>query len=116
MIQIKDGHPETVEVWLAFIRKHQYYGVGMKANVWAHEKLGTSTSEDEKWVETNEMMLLGVGKTMDVSLENVKQVLDPKWAHFGRKKSLETSEKVMEMLGSERFRESAEETKSKSAT
>lgn len=40
LIQIKDGHPETVELWLAFIRKHQYYGVGMKANVWGFDELG----------------------------------------------------------------------------
>lgn len=40
LIQIQDGHPETVEIWLAFLRKHAYYGVGMKANVWEHEKLG----------------------------------------------------------------------------
>ncbi|KAF4509793.1 hypothetical protein G6O67_003931 [Ophiocordyceps sinensis] len=30
MIQIKDGHPETVQIWLAYLRKHQYYGVGGK--------------------------------------------------------------------------------------
>ena len=40
LIQIRDGHPETVGIWLAFLRKHAYYGVGMKANVWEHEKLG----------------------------------------------------------------------------
>ena len=40
LVQIQDGHPETVEIWLAFLRKHAYYGVGMKANVWQHEKLG----------------------------------------------------------------------------
>ena len=40
MIQIQDGHPETVQVWLAFLRKHAFYGVGMKANVWQHEELG----------------------------------------------------------------------------
>ena len=40
LIQIQDGHPETVEIWLAFLRKHAYYGLGMKANVWQHEKLG----------------------------------------------------------------------------
>ena len=40
LIQIQDGHPETVQVWLAFLRKHAYYGVGIKANVWQHEKLG----------------------------------------------------------------------------
>lgn len=40
LIQIKDAHPETVQIWLAFLRKHVFHGVGMKANVWHHEKLG----------------------------------------------------------------------------
>jgi ribosomal protein S10 len=40
LIQIRDGDPETVEVWLAFLRKHAYYGIGMKANIWAFERLG----------------------------------------------------------------------------
>ncbi len=40
LIQIKDGHPETVQIWLAFLRKHAYYGIGMKANVWSYDKLG----------------------------------------------------------------------------
>ena len=40
LIQIKDGHPETVEIWLAFLKKHAYYGVGMKANIWTYEGLG----------------------------------------------------------------------------
>ena len=30
----------------------------------------------------------------------------PKWAHFGRKKNLDTSEKVMDMLGSDIFQSS----------
>ncbi|MCJ1307885.1 Tryptophan--tRNA ligase, mitochondrial [Agyrium rufum] len=89
LIQISDGHPETVQLWLAFLRKHAYYGVGMKANVWEFEKIG-------------------VGKTMDVSLENLREVLEPKWAHFGRKKTLGTSEKVMEMLNSDRFRNTSD--------
>jgi len=86
LIQIQDGNPETVEIWLAFLRKHAYYGIGMKANVWAHEKLG-------------------VGKTMDVSLQNMKHVLEPKWAHFGRRKNLETSEKVFQLMSNEKFRQ-----------
>jgi ribosomal protein S10 len=40
LIQIKDGNPETVQVWLAFLKEHAYYGIGMKANVWNYEKLG----------------------------------------------------------------------------
>ncbi len=42
LIQIQDADPEVVEIWLAFLRKHAYYGVGMKANIWEHEKLGSS--------------------------------------------------------------------------
>ncbi|KAL8745671.1 MAG: hypothetical protein Q9190_002211 [Brigantiaea leucoxantha] len=86
LIQIQDGHPETVEMWLAFLRKHAYYGVGLKANIWEHEKLG-------------------VGKTMDVSLENLKQKLEPKWAHFGRRRTPETSERVLELMNSAEFRQ-----------
>ena len=40
LIQIRDGHPDTIAVWLAFLRKHAYYGIGMKANLWHYEKLG----------------------------------------------------------------------------
>ncbi len=42
LIQIKDGHPETVELWLAFLKKHAYHGIGMKANVWEYNELGKS--------------------------------------------------------------------------
>ncbi|KAL9587552.1 MAG: hypothetical protein Q9212_000129 [Teloschistes hypoglaucus] len=89
LIQIQDGHPETVGLWLAFLRKHAYYGVGMKANVWEHDGLG-------------------VGKTMDISLENLKQTLEPRWAHFGRRKNLATSERVYEMMSNETFRQASD--------
>jgi len=42
LIQIKDGNPQVVQAWLAFVRKHAFYGVGMKANVWEHESIGKS--------------------------------------------------------------------------
>ena len=42
LIQIQDGHPDVVEIWLAFLKKHQYAGVGMKANVWDYEGIGKS--------------------------------------------------------------------------
>jgi hypothetical protein len=41
---------------------------------------------------------------MDISLENLKGDMEPKWAHFGRKKTLQTSEKVMELMNSEKFK------------
>ena len=40
LIQVQDAQLNTVETWLAFVRKHAYYGVGMKANVWHYERLG----------------------------------------------------------------------------
>ena len=40
LIQIRDGHPEAVQMWLAFLQKHAYYGVGMKANVWEFSNIG----------------------------------------------------------------------------
>jgi ribosomal protein S10 len=40
LIQIRDGNPETVQLWLAFLQKHAYYGIGMKANVWEFSSLG----------------------------------------------------------------------------
>lgn len=102
LIQIQDGNPETIEIWLAFLRKHAYYGIGMKANLWEQEKLGMKNHlATDSYANSIE---IGVGKTMDVSLENLKQALEPKWAHFGRKKNLATSEKVMEMMHDEKFR------------
>ena len=48
LIQIKDGHPDTVSLWLAFLRKYHYYGVGMKANVFEHSGLDVPESLDEE--------------------------------------------------------------------
>jgi small subunit ribosomal protein S10 len=44
LIQIQDGHPDVVKAWLAFLQKHQYYGVGMKANIWEYESLESATN------------------------------------------------------------------------
>jgi ribosomal protein S10 len=40
LVKIQDGHPETVQIWLAFLKKHAYYGIGMKVNVWEYDRLG----------------------------------------------------------------------------
>lgn len=40
---------------------------------------------------------------MDVSLENLKQAIEPKWAHFGRRKTLKTSERAFEIMKAEAF-------------
>ncbi|KJR88675.1 mitochondrial 37S ribosomal protein RSM10 [Sporothrix schenckii 1099-18] len=64
LIQIRDGNPETVQIWLAFLRKHAYPGIGMKANMWEFEKLG-------------------VGKAMDAAAGEAKGLLEPQWDHAG---------------------------------
>ncbi|KMK55062.1 tryptophanyl-tRNA synthetase [Aspergillus fumigatus Z5] len=33
LIQIKDGHPQAVQAWLAFLRKHAFYGVDVARNM-----------------------------------------------------------------------------------
>ncbi|KAK4106166.1 Nucleotidylyl transferase [Parathielavia hyrcaniae] len=64
LIQIRDGHPETVQLWLAFLQKHAYYGIGMKANIW-------------------EFSRLDIGKEMDKNLEQTEKLLEDKWEHMG---------------------------------
>lgn len=41
---------------------------------------------------------------MDVSLENLKGIIEPKWAHFGQKEGSGTAEKVVELMNDESFR------------
>ncbi|KAF4963886.1 hypothetical protein FSARC_8139 [Fusarium sarcochroum] len=88
LIQIRDGNPETVQLWLAYLRKHQYYGIGMKANMWEFSELGE-------------------GKKMDALPEAEKGEIDAKWAHLGQTKTIGTMEKVEQLLNQRRFREAA---------
>jgi len=64
LVQIQDGHPETVALWLAYIQKNRYYGVGMKANVFEHGGLE-------------------VGKDMDAEAENIERALGEKLSLLG---------------------------------
>lgn len=82
LIQIKDGHPDVVEIWLAFLTKHQYHGVGMKANVWDFERLD-------------------VGKTLDTTVEEMGAGLESKWAHFGQRKANDSKDNA-DTAGSDR--------------
>ncbi|KAI0117603.1 30S ribosomal protein S10, mitochondrial [Hypoxylon sp. NC0597] len=85
LIQIRDGHPETVQIWLAYLQKHAYYGIGMKANVWEFGSVST-------------------GKQMDAEAKSLQEIVEQKMEHFGRDKTMGTVEKVKELLASERFR------------
>ncbi|RYC56847.1 hypothetical protein CHU98_g9371, partial [Xylaria longipes] len=69
LIQIRDGHPETVQVWLAFLQKHAYYGIGMKANMWEYASLDT-------------------GKQMDSELPSMQKSIDEKIELLGQSKVL----------------------------
>ncbi|XP_044717861.1 ribosomal protein s10p/S20e domain-containing protein [Hirsutella rhossiliensis] len=85
MIQVKDGNPETVQLWLAYLRKHQYYGVGMKANMW-------------------EFGQTGVGRTMELPQDQLKE-LESSWSHLGQTKNIGTAREVEGLLSSRRFQE-----------
>lgn len=95
MIQIKDGHPETVQIWLAYLRKHQYYGVGMKANVW-------------------EFSQTGVGRSMGLPQDQLKE-LESSWSHLGQTRNIGTTREVECLLSSRRFQEAVGSTRPRGA-
>ncbi|KAI9049328.1 hypothetical protein LZ554_007172 [Drepanopeziza brunnea f. sp. 'monogermtubi'] len=85
LIQIKDGEAEAQELWLAFLRKHAYYGIGMKANVWEFTKIG-------------------VGKEMDAQVEAMRGDLEKTLGNFAFKKDSETGKRAIEVINRENFR------------
>ncbi|CAI7629063.1 unnamed protein product [Penicillium glandicola] len=86
LIQIKDGNPQAVQAWLAFLRKHAFYGVGMKANIWEHDSLDA-------------------GKAMDASVAEVEEALRPELAQFGQRKDNSAPGTIFDTLNNERFAE-----------
>ena len=107
MIQIKDGDPETVEVWLAFVKKYAYYGIGMKANVWAFEKLGEYSlpSFHGLLLEMDRADVgLGVGKQMDAQMEAMRDQVEPTLRRFAFKKGSDVEDKVIELINREDFK------------
>lgn len=88
LIQIKDGEVESQEVWLAFLRKHAYYGIGMKANVWEFSKLS-------------------VGKEMDAQMEQMKDVLEPTLDNLAFNKKSPLVSKAVATLNKANFRQAS---------
>ncbi|KAL7654972.1 mitochondrial 37S ribosomal protein rsm10, variant 2 [Aspergillus niger] len=84
LVQIKDGNPQVVQTWLAFLRKHAFYGVGMKANVWEHESLD-------------------VAANMDSTLPEVKKTLEPYLSQFGQRQDATSHDSILDILDNERF-------------
>lgn len=86
LIQIQDGHPEVVQIWLGFLQKYAYYGVGMKANVWEYSSLD-------------------VAKEMDANADKLKETVDKRFALFGKRQDLAGQEKEVEaMINDEVFK------------
>ncbi|KAM0248698.1 hypothetical protein ACHAQJ_009339 [Trichoderma viride] len=88
MIQIKDGDPETVQLWLAYLRKHQFYGIGMKANVWEF-----GPTEISKSLKEFEAQPLGQ---------------ETPWSHLGQTKSIGVADKIVDILNARRVKKSAD--------
>ncbi|KAF7845892.1 hypothetical protein BT93_L0157 [Corymbia citriodora subsp. variegata] len=78
LVQIQDGHPEVVQIWLGFLQKYAYYGVGMKANVWEYSSLD-------------------VGKEMDEQAEKIKGTIDERFELFARGKGKDAKETELMM-------------------
>jgi ribosomal protein S10 len=78
-IQILDGHKDVVQIWLAYIRKHQFYGVGMKADVWEFEGMDVAAS-------------------MDAQFQEVEKELDKKLSMFGWNKHVAGDQSLTEEL------------------
>ncbi|KAM0704942.1 hypothetical protein Q7P35_007729 [Cladosporium inversicolor] len=103
LVQIQDGHPETVALWLAYIQKNRYYGVGMKANVFEHGGLEVGKSIDaeaKKIAEAvgEQLALIGgarmnVGKLSDEDLESMIHD-EPFKAAYGAHAAMNEAESV----------------------
>lgn len=82
LVQIVDGDAESVRRWLAFVRRWQWYGVGIKANVWEWE--GLEQEEKKSYQE------FAAGRS------------GSRWDLFGRRSDLvgkEAVEQYMDSLG-----------------
>ena len=84
LVTILDGEKSVIETWLAFIRRWQFYGVGMKANVWAWESLEVGKNMDKAYEEEIEkqleekMKLFGFSERSKRSLEKMIERQGPR--------------------------------------
>lgn len=85
MIQIKDGNPDTVQIWLAYLRKHQYYGIGMKANMWEFGPVTQATQYESTAAQLGELQY--------------------PWRHLGQTKEIGTLIRARDLLGSQVFKQ-----------
>ncbi|GAB7323408.1 hypothetical protein MBLNU13_g05866t1 [Cladosporium sp. NU13] len=102
LVQIQDGHPETVALWLAYIQKNRYYGVGMKANVFEHGELEVEKdmkAEAEKIAQAvgEKLSLIGGGSQMNkISDQELESMIhdEPFKAAYGAHAAMNEAESV----------------------
>lgn len=102
LVQIQDGHPETVALWLAYIQKNRYYGVGMKANVFEHgglEVMQDMKAEADKIAEAvgEKLSLIGGGSQMDkIPKQELESMIhdEPFKAAYGAHAAMNEAESV----------------------
>lgn len=85
LVQIQDGNPEVVQIWLGFLQKYAYYGVGMKANVWEYSSLD-------------------VAKEMDAQADKIKEKVDERFSLFGKRKDLINDKSIATMMNDQVFK------------
>ena len=102
LVQIQDGHPETVALWLAYIQKNRYYGVGMKANVFEHgglEVMQDMKAEADKIAEAvgEKLSFIGGGSQVDkISKQELESMIhdEPFKAAYGAHAAMNEAESV----------------------
>lgn len=101
LVQIQDGHPETVALWLAYIQKNRYYGVGMKANVFEHgglEVVKDMKAEADKIAEAvgEKLSLIGHGRQSTEELQELDSMIhdEPFKAAYGAHAAMNEAESV----------------------
>jgi len=85
LIQIQDAHPETVQIWLGYLQKYAFHGVGMKANVWENSSLD-------------------VGKEMDKQADEVAESVAKKLSLVGRRSDMVDSPDVEAVMNDNVFK------------
>ena len=86
LVQIQDGDAGVVSAWLGFLRKHQFAGVGMKANVW-------------EWSGVDD-----VGMELDGEAERLRKVLGERADLVGTREGGVGEEEMERMMLTEPFK------------
>lgn len=74
-----------MQIWLGFLQKYAYYGVGMKANVWEYSSLD-------------------VGKEMDAQADQIKAKVDERFSLFGTRKNLSGEKDIDTLMNDDVFK------------